>query len=264
MIRKELARYIGLKRSLGFQFRCQHGLLKGFVAFAAERGDRYVKTARVLEWAALAPSPAQRRRRLLTLRRFALAIHAENARHQVPAGDALGSADFRRRSPYIYSAKEIARLIGAASALEPAGTIRSVMYATLIGLIASTGMRISEALALQVDDITADGLLVRKTKFRRAACFRCMRRHGGRSIGTSQFATSSVWLISRSSHQSPGSLCPPELCTASSNNSSSARGVRVRTRGATHASTTCVTPLRSDHWSGADMMLVRLRGTSWR
>jgi len=168
MMRKELARYIGLKRSLGFQFRCQHGLLKGFVAFAAERGDRYVRTARALEWAALAPSPAQRRRRLLTLRRFALAMHAENARHQIPAGDALGSADFRRRSPYIYSTKEIARLIGAASALEPAGTIRPVMYATLIGLIASTGMRISEALALQVDDITADGLLVRKTKFQKS------------------------------------------------------------------------------------------------
>jgi integrase len=168
MMRKELARYIGLKRSLGFQFRCQHGLLKGFVAFAAERGDRYLKTARVLEWAALAPSPAQRRRRLLTVRRFALTMHAENARHQIPVGDAFGSADFRRRSPYIYSTKEIARLIKVASALEPAGTIRPVIYATLIGLIASTGMRISEALALQVDDITADGLLVRKTKFQKS------------------------------------------------------------------------------------------------
>jgi integrase len=168
MMRKELARYIGLKRSLGFQFRCQHILLKGFFAFAAERGDRYVKTARVLEWAALAPSPAQRRRRLMTVRRFTLVMHAENARHQIPARDAFGSNDFRRRSPYLYGAKEIARLIQAASALEPAGTIRPVMYATLIGLIASTGMRISEALALEVDDITMDGLLVRETKFRKS------------------------------------------------------------------------------------------------
>jgi integrase len=167
MMRKELARYIGLKRSLGFQFRCQHGLLKGFVAFAAERGDRYVKTTRVLQWAALAPSPTQRRRRLLTVRRFALAMHAENARHQIPAADALGSADLRRRLPYIYSTKEIARLIKAASVLASAGTIRSVIYPTLIGLIASTGMRISEALALEVDDIIADGLLVRETKFRK-------------------------------------------------------------------------------------------------
>jgi integrase len=166
-MRKELVRYVELKRSLGFQFRCQHILLKGFVAFAAERGDRYVKTARVLEWAALAPSPAQRRSRLLTVRSFALAMHAENARHEIPARDAFGSNGFRRRSPYIYSAKEIARLIKAASELEPAA-LRPMMYATLLGLLASTGMRISEALALLVDDITADGLLIRETKFQKS------------------------------------------------------------------------------------------------
>ena len=168
MMRKELARYVELKRSLGFKFRCQHILLKGFVAFAAKRGDRYVKTARVLEWAALAPSPAQRRSRLLTVRRFALAMHAENARHQIPASDAFGNNGFRRRTPFIYSAKEIARLIKAASGLEPAATLRSVTYATLIGLIASTGIRISEALALQVNDITVDGLLIRETKFQKS------------------------------------------------------------------------------------------------
>ena len=166
-MRKELVRYVELKRSLGFQFRCQHILLKGFVAFAAERGDRYVKTARVLEWAALAQSPAQRRSRLLTVRSFALAMHAENARHEIPARDAFGSNGFRRRSPYIYSAKEIARLIKAASELEPAA-LRPMMYATLLGLLASTGMRISEALALLVDDITADGLLIRETKFQKS------------------------------------------------------------------------------------------------
>lgn len=80
MMREGVARYVKLKRSLGFQFRCQHILLRGFVAFAAKRGDGYVKAARVLERAALAPSPAQRRSRLLTVRRFALAMHAENAR----------------------------------------------------------------------------------------------------------------------------------------------------------------------------------------
>jgi len=42
------------------------------------------------------------------------------------------------------------------------------MYSTLFGLLAATGMRISEALALQVDDVTADGLLVRETKFHKS------------------------------------------------------------------------------------------------
>jgi len=168
MMRGDLARYVDLQCSMGFKFRVQHILLRGFVAHAEERGDRHIKTARVLEWAGLAPSPAQRRNRLLTVRRFALAMHAENTRHQIPASDAFGNAIARRRPPYIYKPGEIARLIQAASALNPADTLRPLMYSTLLGLLAATGMRISEALALQVNDITADGLLVRETKFQKS------------------------------------------------------------------------------------------------
>lgn len=168
MLRQDLARYINLKRSLGFKFQVEHILLRGFVTFAEKRGDKHVKSERVLEWAAFAPSPAQRRNRLLIVRRFALVMHAENARHQVPAEDALGRVRFKRPRPYIYKAQDIARLIQAAAALKPAGTIRPLMYSTLFGLLAATGMRISEALALQVDDVTADGLLVRATKFQKS------------------------------------------------------------------------------------------------
>jgi len=167
MLRRDLARYIELKRSVGFKFQVEHILLKGFIAFAEEHGDKHIKSARVLEWAALAPSPAQRRNRLLIARRFALVMHAENARHQVPAEDALGKVRFSRPPPYIYQVQDIARLIQAAAALNPAGTMRPLIYSTLFGLLAATGMRISEALALQVDDVTPDGLLVRATKFQK-------------------------------------------------------------------------------------------------
>jgi integrase len=37
----------------------------------------------------------------------------------------------------------------------------------LIALLASTGLRVSEALALKIADITDDGLLIRETKFRK-------------------------------------------------------------------------------------------------
>jgi integrase len=168
MIRQDLARYVNLKRSLGFKLHRQHTLLRGFVAFTEERGDRHIKSARVLEWATLAPSPAQRRNRLLEVRRFALAMHAENARHQVPAADAIGNVVFNRPSPYIYRAQDITRLVQAAADLRPAGTIKPLTYSTLFGLLAATGMRISEALALQVDDVTADGLLIRDTKFHKS------------------------------------------------------------------------------------------------
>jgi integrase len=168
MLSRYLARYVDQQRSLGFKFRVQHLLLRGYVAFAEERGDRHIKSARVLAWAARAPSPEQRRNRLLTVRRFALAMHAENPRHQVPAAAALGHAVAKRRSPYIYGADEIGRLLHAAAALQPTGSIRPTMYATLFGLLAATGMRIAEALALQLDDVTADGLVIRETKFQKS------------------------------------------------------------------------------------------------
>jgi integrase len=60
---------------------------------------------------------------------------------------------------------EIERLLRAAAVLEPAGSIRPIMYATLLGLIAATGIRITEALALQLDDVTVDGLVIRESKF---------------------------------------------------------------------------------------------------
>ena len=168
MLRQDLARYMDLQRSLGFKFRLQHILLRGFVAFADKHGDRHVRSARVLIWAAQAPSPEQRRNRLLTVRRFALAAHAENARHQIPAADALGNAVIKRHPPYIYKAEEIVRLIRAAAALEPADSMKPFIYATLLGLLAATGMRISEALALRLGDVSADGLLVRESKFKKS------------------------------------------------------------------------------------------------
>lgn len=168
MLSRDLARYIDQKRSLGFKFRSQSVQLSSFVAFAEKRGDRYVRSTRVLAWAAQAPSPEHRRTRLLTVRRFALALHAENARHQVPAADALGHARVKRRPPYIYSPDEIVRLLGAAAALKPTGSIRPIMYTTLLGLIAATGMRVAEALALRLDDLTADGLVICETKFQKS------------------------------------------------------------------------------------------------
>jgi integrase len=169
MLSQYLAKYVDQQQSLGFKFRVQQILLRGYVGFAEERGDRHIRSARVLAWAARAPSPEQRRNRLLTVRRFALAMHAEDPRHQVLAAEALGHAVVKRRSPYIYSADEIARLLRAAAALRPAGSIiRPTMYATLFGLLTATGMRIAEALALQIDDVTADGLVVRQTKFQKS------------------------------------------------------------------------------------------------
>jgi integrase len=167
MLSKALTYHVELHRGLGFKFHNQHGLLRSFVSFAEAHGETIVHVDRVLEWARQAPSSAQRRNRLVTVRRFALALHAEDSRHEVPPADALGRDTFRRRMPYIYTPDEIARLM-AATAMLPAAWDRPLTYATLFGLLAATGMRISEALALHLDDITTDGLVIRRTKFQKS------------------------------------------------------------------------------------------------
>ena len=168
MLNDDLARHVALHYALGFKFRTQRILLTNFVAFAELQGDRYITSARVLDWAVIAPSPEQRRNRLLCVRRFAIAMHAEDIRHEVPAADALGRGLFRRKLPYIYAPDEIQRLIAATASLPPAGTIRPLTYAMLFGLLAATGMRISEALALRLGDVTEDGLIIGKTKFKKS------------------------------------------------------------------------------------------------
>lgn len=168
MLSHDLQRHTDLHRALGFKFRTQHALLRLFVAHAEGLGDEVVSSSRVINWAAQAPSAAQRRNRLLTVRRFAVALRAEDGRHEVPPGGAFGAPATRRRKPYIYAPEEITRLLSAAARLGPAASLKSSTYETLFGLLAATGMRVSEALALQIADVTADGLLIRATKFQKS------------------------------------------------------------------------------------------------
>jgi integrase len=168
MLSEDLDRHISLHHALGFKFRTQSLLLRNYVAYAEARGDQLISADRVLAWAVEAPSPEQRRNRLLEVRRFAIAMYAEDDRHEVPAADALGRGLHTRRIPYIYSPEDIRRLMAAAASLAPAGTIRPATFATLFGLLAATGMRISEALALRLSGITDDGLVIEKTKFKKS------------------------------------------------------------------------------------------------
>ena len=167
MLSRDLQRHADLHRTLGFKFRTQHALLRLFVAYAESFRDEFVDSGRVIDWAAQAASAAQRRNRLLTVRRFALALRAEDARHEAPSADVFGCSGPRRRKPHIYAPEEVTRLLAAAARLGPATSFRASTYETLFGLLAATGMRISEALALQVADVTADGLLIRATKFQK-------------------------------------------------------------------------------------------------
>jgi integrase/recombinase XerD len=158
--------YLALRRTTGFAMSNAEYLLKSFAAFAAERGQTHVQMQTAIDWAALGPSVAQRDARLKALWRFVRDIQVEDARHELPPAKHFGARK-RRRTPHIYSADEIDRLVKAALRLRPKGGLRPLTYATLIALLSATGLRISEALKLTVADVTGDGLLIRETKFRK-------------------------------------------------------------------------------------------------
>lgn len=168
MLSDDIDRYLELHRAMGFKYRVQASLLRSFAAFSEVGGDYFICTETVLRWAAQAPSAPQRRNRLLTVRRLAKVLHAEDDRHQIPPDDAFGHRQNRRPNPHVFTSEELATLLRAAANLPPRGSLRPQTYSTLFALIAATGMRISEALALLVDDITDDGLIIRETKFRKS------------------------------------------------------------------------------------------------
>lgn len=165
MLSQNVNDYVALHRAMGFKYRIQNSLLQHFVRFAEQRGDEFVDTQTVLVWAKEAPSRTQQHNRLLIVRRFAKAMRAEDSRHQIPSADAFGRVVRQRRQPYIYSNADLCKLFMAASRLTPTGSVRALTFTTLIGLLAVSGLRISEALALSTTDITDDGLSVRATKF---------------------------------------------------------------------------------------------------
>ncbi len=166
MLRQSIDAYLALRRAVGFQLKTEEHLLHDFARWASDHGETHVRTQTATEWAAVARSTWQRARRLGAVPGFARHARAEDLLHEVPPIFVFGRRHVRPR-PHIYSPDEIARLLHAASRLAPTAVwpLRPQVFTTLFGLLASTGLRISEALALRFGDVTSDGLVIRKTKF---------------------------------------------------------------------------------------------------
>jgi len=166
MLTESIDAYLALRRSLGFALVQTEQYLRSFARFAEGRGDTHVQASTAMEWAAMARSPRGRQRRLHAVVLFVRHARAEDPRHELPPTNAFGLlSPNQRRLPHIYSSNDIQRLLDAASRLGPNESLRPHTFSTLFGLLVATGMRISEALALGLEDVTGDGLIIRKTKF---------------------------------------------------------------------------------------------------
>jgi len=115
---KAIEAYLALRRATGFAMLNAEYLLKSFAAFATERGQTHVHMQTAIDWAARGPSVAQRDARLKAVCRFVRHVRVEDARHELPPVNHFGARK-TRRSPHIYSAAEIDRLIEAAFSFDP-------------------------------------------------------------------------------------------------------------------------------------------------
>ncbi len=158
--------YLAVRRAAGFTLSNTEYLLRSFAGFATDQKQTHIRTAIAIDWASQARSVEQRHTRYQTICRFAQYLHVEDPRHELPPPNHFGYRK-TRRVPRIYSRDEITALILAATRLPSPDSLQPRTYAALISLLAATGLRISEALHLLVSDITADGLLIRRTKFQK-------------------------------------------------------------------------------------------------
>lgn len=167
MLKEDVQRYISLRQSTGFKLKQSARLLADFAGFAEAKGDLYVRTRTAIAWAEQASTPDTRYRRITDVIRLARHLRAEDVRHEVPPSGVFTSHR-TKFIPYIFTPDELERLIDAAYEVQKdeALPVRREIYAVLFGLIAVTGLRISEALELRLADVQPNGILhIRKTKF---------------------------------------------------------------------------------------------------
>ena len=164
-------RYLLERRRLGFALRSPAYALRSFARHIQAIGHRGPLTVELMaDWARCdshgSSDPRTWARRLKQLHPFTRWLQQFEPRTEL-ADDAIFGPMYERLAPHIYSEQEIVDLLAAARRLGPAPGLRGAVFEALFGLIACTGLRISEALALRNTDVDLKhGMLtVLETKF---------------------------------------------------------------------------------------------------
>jgi integrase len=149
-----LDEYLTLRRALGFKLRQTARELPKFVRFVKHEGATFITTGLALRWAQedLEASSVTHADRLAIVRRFAAWRSSVDTRTEIPPAGLLPRR-YQRPAPYIYSVAEVERIVSTATALPSASGFRGLSYSTLFGLLAVTGMRLGEAVALDRGDV---------------------------------------------------------------------------------------------------------------
>ena len=147
--------YLALREALGFRVHAERTLLRDFVRFVEAKGcPDPIRAQLAVEWACSSSSSrgaSGQASRLSMARGFLSHLRATIPETEVPDYGLVAAA--QRPKPYLFSQEELNALIEAASKAGPKGSLRPYTLSTLIGLLASTGLRIGEAIRLTVDDV---------------------------------------------------------------------------------------------------------------
>jgi integrase len=165
-LRRHSEDYLSVRRALGYKLVGEGRLLVDFVSFLEDAGAATVTTSVAVAWTtkAASGSAAYLARRMRVARCFARYLGSLDQATEVPPTD-LFPAGKHRPVPYIYSDSDVLALMAAARSLSPG--LRAATLGALIGLLAATGMRVSEAMALDIEDVDWAGsaLTVRNSKY---------------------------------------------------------------------------------------------------
>lgn len=164
--------YIKYRRNLGYAMREEEELCR-FARYADKVGHKGpITTELALQWAQLSQNcqPVYKARRLGIVRNFTRYMKLLIPETEIPPEGILGPSHYRRSTPHIYSKEEIAAIMMAARNLKPANGLRPHTYVTLFGLLASTGMRISETITLLREnvDIGLGTITIIESKFHKS------------------------------------------------------------------------------------------------
>ncbi|HSS08724.1 MAG TPA: tyrosine-type recombinase/integrase [Acidimicrobiales bacterium] len=147
---EHLDRYVALRRALGYRPDNDARLLGDFVRYLDASDQSSLTVEAALGWAALAPTDKASAAHLTTVRGFARYLAGFDHNTQVPPAGLIRVSDVRP-TPYIYSPREVAALMTAAMGLTP--ELWAATMATLVGLLAATGIRPGEAYRLRREHV---------------------------------------------------------------------------------------------------------------
>ncbi len=165
-----LERYLRLRKQLGYVFHSQSFALRSFVRFAEIEGATCIRPKLVLKWLSQRKTQqATRANRWAAVRRFATYLSAIDGRTQV-FSQKIVPHPVGRRAPYIYTDAEVLQIIEESKRIAPDDPLKAATQSTLIGLLAVTGMRVGEALALNHEDVNfkSGTITIRKGKGNRS------------------------------------------------------------------------------------------------